>query len=81
MRVELHGRRVRGWVVALDVDAPPGVELKPIAKVTGWGPPADVIALADAFGIARFGVIGNSAGVPYALACAALIPERLPASP
>ena len=44
-------------------------------RVADW--PADVIALADALGIDRFGVIGNSAGVPYALACAALIPERL----
>ena len=44
-------------------------------RVADW--PGDVIALADAHGIDRFGVIGNSAGVPYALACAALIPERL----
>ena len=44
-------------------------------RVADW--PADVTALADALGIDRFGVIGYSAGVPYALACAALIPERL----
>lgn len=47
VRVALHGRRVGGWVIAVDVEPPPGVDLKPIAKVTGWGPPADVIALAD----------------------------------
>ena len=34
-------------MIGVDVEAPPGVTLKPIAKVTGWGPAADVIALAD----------------------------------
>jgi primosomal protein N' (replication factor Y) len=47
VRVELHGRRVGGWVVADGVEPPPGVDLKPISKVTGWGPPSDVIDLAD----------------------------------
>jgi primosomal protein N' (replication factor Y) len=47
VRVDLHGRRVGGWVVAIDVEAPDGVELKPVAKVSGWGPAADVIELAD----------------------------------
>jgi primosomal protein N' (replication factor Y) len=47
VRVELHGRRVGGWVVGVDVEAPLGVELKPIAKVTGWGPSQDIIDLAD----------------------------------
>jgi primosomal protein N' (replication factor Y) len=46
VRVPLHGRRVGGWVVAL-ADAP-GTDrpLQPLAKVTGWGPPADLVALA-----------------------------------
>jgi primosomal protein N' (replication factor Y) len=47
VRVALHGRRVGGWVVAVDVTPPAGVTLKPVAKVSGWGPPADVLALAD----------------------------------
>lgn len=46
VRVPLHGRRVGGWVVEDDVTPPPGVTLRPIAKVTGWGPSADVIELA-----------------------------------
>ena len=46
VRIALHGRRVGGWVVADDVEPPPGVTLRPLAKVTGWGPPADVIDLA-----------------------------------
>lgn len=45
VRVELHGRRVGGWVVEDEVEPPPGVVLKPIAKVTGWGPTAEVVEL------------------------------------
>lgn len=46
VRVELHGRRVGGWVVAVDVDPEPGVNLKPLAKVSGRGPSAELIDLA-----------------------------------
>jgi pimeloyl-ACP methyl ester carboxylesterase len=41
--------------------------------------PADVGALADSLGIDRFAVLGYSRGGRYALACAALTPERLTA--
>jgi primosomal protein N' (replication factor Y) len=47
VRVVLHGRRVGGWVSAVDVDAPEGVTLKPLARVSGWGPPASVFELAE----------------------------------
>ena len=43
----LHGRRVGGWVVADDVEPPRRRHPRPIAKVTGWGPPAELIDLAD----------------------------------
>jgi primosomal protein N' (replication factor Y) (superfamily II helicase) len=46
VRVSLHGRRVGGWVVGLAAEASTDRPLQPIAKVTGWGPPADVVALA-----------------------------------
>ncbi|HVF32809.1 MAG TPA: hypothetical protein VM933_07220, partial [Acidimicrobiales bacterium] len=50
VRVVLHGRRVGGWVVregtARGGNVAPAA-LKPLAKVTGWGPPPDVLALAD----------------------------------
>ncbi|WP_208027828.1 hypothetical protein [Rhabdothermincola sediminis] len=46
VRIALHGRRVGGWVVADDVEPPPGLALKPLAKVTGWGPQPEVIELA-----------------------------------
>ena len=50
------------------------------------GPPArppvadevdDVRAIADELGFERFGVTGGSGGGPHALACAALLPERV----
>jgi pimeloyl-ACP methyl ester carboxylesterase len=37
----------------------------------------DVAAIADALGIERFAVMGHSGGGVYALACAALLPERV----
>lgn len=47
VRVELHGRRVGGWVTAVDVEPPAGVELKPLAGLSGWGPPPEVVSLAS----------------------------------
>jgi len=45
VRVPLHGRRVRGWVVDRDVVPPEGVRLNRVAKVSGHGPPPDMVAL------------------------------------
>lgn len=45
VRIDLHGRRVGGWVIAVGVDPPAGVVLRPIAKVTGWGPTPDLVDL------------------------------------
>jgi primosomal protein N' (replication factor Y) (superfamily II helicase) len=47
VRVSLHNRRVGGWVIADDVEPPEGVVLQDLAKVTGWGPPPEVLDLAD----------------------------------
>jgi pimeloyl-ACP methyl ester carboxylesterase len=38
---------------------------------------ADVAAVADALGIGRFAALGHSGGGPHALACGALLPERV----
>lgn len=46
VRVALQGRRIGGWVVGLADDAGTDRPLRPLAKVTGWGPSADVVALA-----------------------------------
>jgi pimeloyl-ACP methyl ester carboxylesterase len=38
---------------------------------------ADVASIADALGIAQFAVMGHSGGGPHALACGALLPDRV----
>lgn len=49
VRVDLHGRRIGGWVVGLSDQARPGLStsLKPVAHVTGYGPDGDLIELAE----------------------------------
>ena len=46
VRIVLHGRRVGGWIVAVDVEPPAGVELRPLAKRSGLGPSPELIDLA-----------------------------------
>jgi pimeloyl-ACP methyl ester carboxylesterase len=58
----------------------PGLGLsdyQPGRRLVAW--PADVVGLADQLGLGRFAVVGFSGGGPYALACAAEIPDRLTA--
>lgn len=47
VRIDLHGRRVAGWVVEDPVAFPAPGPLKDIAKVTGWGPPAELVELSS----------------------------------
>lgn len=50
VRVELHGRRIGGWVTKLLADGEAAVfaeVLKPIAKVTGHGPDSELLDLAE----------------------------------
>jgi primosomal protein N' (replication factor Y) len=46
VRVEVHGRRVGGWVSRLLDEAPAGLAIRPIAAVRGTGPPAAILDLA-----------------------------------
>ena len=46
VRIPLHGRRVGGWVVADNVEAPPGVTPKDLTGASGLGPPPSVLDLA-----------------------------------
>ena len=46
VRVDLHGRRVGGWVTDLDPELEPGVDLKPLAKLVGHGPAQELVDLA-----------------------------------
>ena len=45
VRIEFAGRRSAGWVVAVDVEHDPTVDVRPLAKLSGAGPPAPVIEL------------------------------------
>ncbi|HVA03329.1 MAG TPA: hypothetical protein VMU64_06215 [Acidimicrobiales bacterium] len=47
VRIALGPRRVGGWVVEDPVAPTPGVVLRPIAAVRGWGPPPAVLELAQ----------------------------------
>jgi primosomal protein N' (replication factor Y) (superfamily II helicase) len=47
VRIPLAGRRVGGWIVALDVEPPAGVTLRPVARWSGRGPGPELIDLAD----------------------------------
>ncbi len=47
VRIQLHGRRVGGWVTEVGVAPPPGVTLRPLAKRSGLGPPPELLELAD----------------------------------
>ena len=42
-----RGRRLRGWVTEVGVDPPAGVEVLPLAQMTGMGPPAEILSLAE----------------------------------
>jgi primosomal protein N' (replication factor Y) len=46
VRFTLGGRRLRGWVTEVGVDPPAGVKLQPLERLTGMGPPAEVVSLA-----------------------------------
>lgn len=48
---------------------------QPGRRIMDWAD--DVRALADALDLSRFSVMGFSSGMPYALACAVAIPDRL----
>src|ERR1700751_3163295 len=45
VRVPLHGRSVRGWVVGDGEAAPEGVSVLPLKSWLGWGPPAELVDL------------------------------------
>jgi len=46
VRVDLKGRRVRGWITEMGSTPPSGVQLARVRKVTGVGPPAPILDLA-----------------------------------
>ncbi len=79
-RPPLDDLTARKQVRLITVDRPGygGSSFQPGRRITDW--PADILHLADALHLDRFAVCGHSAGGPYVLACAALIPRRLTAA-
>ncbi|HEX8845264.1 MAG TPA: alpha/beta hydrolase [Pyrinomonadaceae bacterium] len=71
-------RRKNLRIIAPDRPGMGGSDYQPDRGFSDW--PKDVTALADALGLERFSVIGNSGGGPYAAVCAAKVPERLHAA-
>lgn len=47
VRMELHGRRVGGWVVALGEPDPSVGRMVPLTRFSSVGPPAEVVELAE----------------------------------
>lgn len=62
-------------VVSTDRPGFGGTTPQPGRAVVDW--PTQVAALADHLGVERFAVLGASAGAPYAVACAALLRDRV----
>ena len=74
-----HLARERGLrVLALDRPGMGHTTWQPGSSLKSWA--VLLAAFADSLGIGRFHQLGVSGGGPYALACAALMPERLIAS-
>lgn len=65
-------------VVAPDRPGMGGPDFQKGRGFSDW--PADVGHLADALGLGRFAVVGNSGGGAYAAVCAGRMPERLSAA-
>jgi len=77
---ELMARGLQGLGVRLIAVDRPGIGESDRQKgrtVADW--PLDVAAVADELGIDRFAAAGWSAGGPFALACAAVLPARVAA--
>jgi len=47
VRIELHGRRVGGWVSETGVEPPQGLALRELAKVRGWGPEPGLVEMSS----------------------------------
>jgi primosomal protein N' (replication factor Y) (superfamily II helicase) len=46
VRFSLHGRQLRGWITGIDVEPSTDLErIKNISKVTGFGPPRELLSL------------------------------------
>ncbi|MGE0040832.1 MAG: alpha/beta fold hydrolase [Vicinamibacterales bacterium] len=69
------GRRIRIRMVAPDRPGFGESSFKPARTIGAWT--EDVVQLMDRLGVGQFNVLGVSGGGPYALACAARMPDRV----
>lgn len=70
----------RGLGVRLVVPDRPGIgRSDPLHGRSFRDWPADLVALADSLGVESVPIVGVSAGCPYALSCAAQVPDRVSA--
>ncbi len=80
--LSFHGDEIAGRLnvrlVAIDRPGTGLSSFQPRRRFLDW--PQDVVCLADQLKLEKFAVLSYSAGSPYALACAAKIPERLTAA-
>lgn len=73
--LEAPARRLGLRIIAPDRPGFGLSDFQPRRTITDW--PCDIAALADSFGLDRFGVLGNSGGGPYAAVCARYLFDRL----
>ncbi len=66
---------VRARLIAADRPGMGGSSPQPGRRIGDW--PKDLAALADHLGLGRFHLLGVSGGAPFAMACAAALPERI----
>jgi primosomal protein N' (replication factor Y) (superfamily II helicase) len=84
LRLDLHGRRVGGWVVQAPAEPIPGLALRPYAKRRGYGPEPSLLDLA---GWAAWRWAGRRATILRSAAPDFAVPRlpppalRLPAAP
>ncbi len=86
VRIALGPRRVAGWVVEDDVEPVPGVTLRPISAVRGWGPPPAVLELAAWAAWRWAGPVPTFLGTASSSLAVRALPDsgsgrRLPAAP
>jgi len=74
-RTDAAARTLGIRIIAPDRPGLGASTFQPGRTLADW--PADIAALADHLGLARFAVLGVSGGAPYALAVAHALPDRL----
>jgi primosomal protein N' (replication factor Y) (superfamily II helicase) len=81
VRVSLAGRRVAGWVTEDEVSPEPGVELRPVARSSGFGPPAALVDLAGWAAWRWAGPVTAFLGTASPGRVVRRLPEHVPHSP